>query len=119
MNYVFLQHTMQLIDGNCVLTPRELAFRTFELPNNVSDKINTTYDSFKDPASQKDAKAIEAATELNDIHTANYTNDINKTKRQANGVDNHPEVLADEDNATLLTGKSVFTVKCLKFQITH
>lgn len=114
MNYVFLQHTMQLVDGNCVLTPRELAFRTFELPTNMSDKINMTYDSLKDPASQKDAKAIEAATELNDIHAANYTNDTNKTKRQANGAENHPELLVDDDNATILTGE-VFTLKCLLY----
>ncbi|PZC73624.1 hypothetical protein B5X24_HaOG209041 [Helicoverpa armigera] len=31
-NYVFLQNTMQLVDGNCVLFPRQLEFRVVELP---------------------------------------------------------------------------------------
>lgn len=31
-NYVFLQNTMQLVDGNCVLYPRQLEFRVVELP---------------------------------------------------------------------------------------
>ncbi|CAH2045667.1 unnamed protein product, partial [Iphiclides podalirius] len=106
LNYVFLHNTMQLIDGNCVLTPRELAFRAFELPNNTADKINATFDSLKEPpgGAQRDDKPVEVATEPNAVIAANETNDSNNTKRQTNVVSNHQYVLVEEDNATMLTG---------------
>ncbi|XP_047034008.1 uncharacterized protein LOC124640337 [Helicoverpa zea] len=42
-NYVFLQNTMQLVDGNCVLYPRQLEFRVVELPEAANPQNYNEY----------------------------------------------------------------------------
>ncbi|XP_068619074.1 uncharacterized protein [Battus philenor] len=110
LNYVFLQKTMQLVDDNCVLTPRELAFRTFELPNNTVEidyhKINATYyNSREPPISHKPiANGIEIGNKMNDsVQADNRANEIIESKRQVADNDNRPYVM-DEENVTVLSG---------------
>ncbi|XP_032521525.2 uncharacterized protein LOC116773214 [Danaus plexippus] len=54
LNYVFLQNTMQLVDNNCVLYPRQLAFTVIELPGPVgtgdNDLMNATFSNTTDGA---------------------------------------------------------------------
>ncbi|XP_075982910.1 uncharacterized protein LOC142981111 [Anticarsia gemmatalis] len=96
LNYVFLQNTMDLVDNNCVLFPRELAFHYVELPEaqnildfngtrefkNVTDDAqpfgNVTMDKVK-----REAKDNETA-DANEVSTveANVTiSHENKTHR--------------------------------------
>ncbi|CAH2094542.1 unnamed protein product [Euphydryas editha] len=44
LNYVFLQNTMQLVDNNCVLYPRDLEFRFIDLPDvpEIYSSVNKT-----------------------------------------------------------------------------
>ncbi|CAK1583472.1 unnamed protein product [Parnassius mnemosyne] len=112
LNYVFLQNTMQLVEYNCVLMPRKLEFRTFELPNNTADvdnnKINSTYFSFKGISSnteKTEAYVTEAVTEQNDsAHDDNKTNTVSKNKREAIENDVHRDIIVEEENVMMLTG---------------
>ncbi|KPI92418.1 hypothetical protein RR46_13639 [Papilio xuthus] len=96
LNYVFLQETMQLVDNNCMLKPRELAFRMVELPNNTAEEIAYS----KDPSS-KHKVDINIVTDGTD--SASNDNETNKNKRQVTETVDHPEVV-DEENVTMLTG---------------
>ncbi|XP_013139222.1 PREDICTED: uncharacterized protein LOC106103856 [Papilio polytes] len=94
LNYVFLQETMQLVDNNCVLRPRELAFRMVELPNNTAEDAY----NFKDQSSKHKVDA----NIVTDGSDSTSNDETNKNKRQAMDIVDHPEV--EEENVTMLTG---------------
>ncbi|XP_021196104.3 uncharacterized protein LOC110380437 [Helicoverpa armigera] len=96
-NYVFLQNTMQLVDGNCVLYPRQLEFRVVELPeaadpqnyNEYHDLTKNTTDDAQGngPVQNDDSGKVKRETPDNDTavtETLAVDNEIfteNKTHR--------------------------------------
>ncbi|XP_014372227.2 uncharacterized protein LOC106721705 [Papilio machaon] len=95
LNFVFLQETMQLVDNNCVLRPREFAFRMVELPNNTAEDV--TY-NFKDPSSKHKVDIVTDGS-----YSASNDSETNKNKRQVLETVDHSDVVVEE-NITMLTG---------------
>ncbi|XP_050354194.1 uncharacterized protein LOC126775989 [Nymphalis io] len=100
LNYVFLRNTMQLVDNNCVLYPRELAFRFIDLPDvpetyssvNLTSVINdTSFTKIEDnPNAQNLPVQVENVTKIveeknvtlnnkvqNDTESSKIENDVN------------------------------------------
>ncbi|XP_072930025.1 uncharacterized protein [Epargyreus clarus] len=69
LNYIFLQNAMQLVDNNCVLYPRELAFRTIDLPNathslNESDSDTTKRETTNDATQKNETGVIDVPEDM-------------------------------------------------------
>lgn len=103
LNYVFLHNTMQLVDDNCVLFPRELAFHSIELPVPINSSIDDT-PLVSDASAQNignDAQIIPAPV----ASDANGDKNETITKRDVTNSNNTQNDTESENDVRVLSGK--------------
>ncbi|XP_023935930.1 uncharacterized protein LOC112044343 [Bicyclus anynana] len=90
MNYVFLRNTMELVDNHCVLFPRELAFRSIELPvptniSSINDTVlansDVTTENVKDAQNVPVQGAVTNDGDKNDTLTKRDVTNLNNTRQ--------------------------------------
>ncbi|XP_026489667.1 uncharacterized protein LOC113396096 [Vanessa tameamea] len=106
LNYVFLRNTMQLVDNNCVLYPRELAFRFIDLPDvpETYSSVNSTsiindlnYTKNEEIRNAQNLPVqVENVTKIQSVEEKNVTN-MNNTVR------NDTESVTIENDVNILT----------------
>ncbi|XP_045776649.1 uncharacterized protein LOC123875043 [Maniola jurtina] len=112
LNYVFLHNTMQLVDNNCVLFPRELAFRSIELPapaniSSIEDTVlansTTTENPVKDD--DDDAQNIPAlvASETTNGEEKNATITKRDVTNSNNTRQNDTDTSSNENDVIVLS----------------
>ncbi|CAH2250887.1 jg10243 [Pararge aegeria aegeria] len=110
LNYVFLQNTMQLVDNNCVLFPRELAFRSIELTvltntSSINDTVlvnsDTTENTAKENAQNVSVPGGSVPTndDKNEPITKRDLTNSNNTR------ENDTDSEANENDVNFISGK--------------
>ncbi|CAH0728281.1 unnamed protein product, partial [Brenthis ino] len=66
LNYVFLHNTMQLVDNNCVLYPRELEFHFIDLPEPSSLNVTQNYTRSENTTKQNAQNSSVRVENIND-----------------------------------------------------
>ncbi|XP_047537229.1 uncharacterized protein LOC125071170 [Vanessa atalanta] len=122
LNYVFLRNTMQLVDNNCVLYPRELAFRFIDLPD-----VPETYSSVNSTSIINDSNytkneeirnaqnlpvQVENVTRIQSVEEKNVTN-MNNTVRndtESGTIENDVNILTVNETHRLVldTSRTLF-----------
>ncbi|XP_046971518.1 uncharacterized protein LOC124538483 [Vanessa cardui] len=104
LNYVFLRNTMQLVDNNCVLYPRELAFRYIDLPDvpetyslvNLTSIINESNYTKNEENRNAQNLPVQLENATKSVEEKNVTN-MNNTLR------NDTEPATIENDVNILT----------------
>ncbi|XP_004921838.1 uncharacterized protein LOC101745117 [Bombyx mori] len=108
VNYVFLQHTMKLIDNNCVLYPRQLEFREIDVIINGTSYLTSPNITNSDIFDDSEATGIAnetTVTDSNDVVKDNYTAPIKIIKRDVTGTV-VPNVQLSKENIIIYSGNS-------------
>ncbi|CAG4986457.1 unnamed protein product [Colias eurytheme] len=86
LNYVFLQNAMEMVDNNCVLFPRQLAFRIIDATTFVENKSSSLNDSNKiaNNNAQLEPVHFDNITEENTENVKRDTSQLNETESNKN-----------------------------------
>ncbi|XP_038206555.1 uncharacterized protein LOC119828469 [Zerene cesonia] len=116
LNYVFLQNAMELVDNNCVLFPRQLAFRMIDTPTFVDNKSSLLNESNK--IANNSAQFDILINNITEEHTENVKRDVallnetesNKTGTNSTSINIDDNILsADESQRIVLdTSRTLF-----------
>ncbi|CAH4031796.1 unnamed protein product [Pieris brassicae] len=103
MNYVFLQNTMQLVDNNCVLFPRQLSFKTVDVPIENALNQNGNYNA-------QDFKAN--STDLTERNVIDENKNDTEQNTQTTQIMDDLEISTMESRLILDTSRTLFGQDC-------